>query len=59
MKRLESKQKHGVFCKCYECNNAAEANLVAQKVQARAQYETLNNKEKADLQMLQYLVYLI
>jgi hypothetical protein len=39
--------------------NAAEANLVAQKVQARAQYETLEQQRKADLQMLQYLVYLI
>jgi hypothetical protein len=27
-----------------QANNAAEANLVAQKVQARAQYETLENK---------------
>jgi hypothetical protein len=40
-----------------QANNAA-ANLVAQKVQARAQYETLE-QQKADLQMLQYLVYLI
>jgi hypothetical protein len=36
-----------------------KANLVAQKVQARAQYETLEQREKADLQMLQYLVYLV
>jgi hypothetical protein len=41
-----------------QANNAAEANLVAQKVQARAQYETLEQQEK-NLQMLQYLVYLI
>jgi hypothetical protein len=29
-----------------QANNAAEANLVAQKVQARAQYETLEQQQK-------------
>jgi hypothetical protein len=29
-----------------QANNAAEANLVAQKVQARAQYETLEQQRK-------------
>jgi hypothetical protein len=32
-----------------QANNAAEANLVAQKVQARAQYETLEQQRKGRL----------
>jgi hypothetical protein len=39
-----------------QANNAAEANLVAQ---VQAEHETLEQQKKADLQMLQYLVYLI
>jgi hypothetical protein len=31
-----------------QANNAAEANLVAQKVQARAQYKTLEQQRKED-----------
>jgi hypothetical protein len=38
-----------------QANNAAEANLVAQA----GRHETLEQQKKADLQMLQYLVYLI
>jgi hypothetical protein len=43
-----------------QANNAAEANLVAQKkFRQGAQYETLEQQRKGRLQMLQYLVYLI
>jgi hypothetical protein len=40
-----------------QANNAAEANLVAQKVQARAQYETLEQQRKGRL--AKCVVYLI
>jgi hypothetical protein len=39
--------------------NAAEDKSSSTKVQARAQYETLEQKRKGLLQMLQWLVYLI
>jgi hypothetical protein len=50
---IESKQKHGSSVNAMnansQANNAAEANLVAQKVQARAQYETLEQQRKGRL----------
>jgi hypothetical protein len=48
---IANQNRNMEFCKCYECKltSNAEANLVAQKVQARAQYETLEQQRKGRL----------